>query len=605
MKWLAWGSVFVLWAAACATTEPIEASDVPTPPSPEAAPPPADAGTDVRAEASVKPEAGGGDSSFVAPAPIVSAMTPLKATAGGVGPTLVVTGDKFVSWSVVRVDGADLPTTFVSQTKLQAQLPASRIDNAGILQIDVFTAAPGGGKSANLGFLVENPIPVLASIAPSSVQVGSGDMILTLNGTNFSKSPKVTFDNVDLVIQSVTANVLTATVPAALVAVAGSRPVTVANPAPGGGKSSTIAFIVTNPQAITVTGVSPTTALVGSGNVTLTIAGAGFVQGSGGSGSSVSFNGVNIPTTVTDQTQMSATIPAALLTTSGTFPIVVTNPPPGGGVSSPVTFEVQNPAPSITKLQPNTAFYGGSDKKISVLGTGFVPQSVVRVANTDVTTTFVSGNELEALVPAPKLAALGTLGIHVHSPGPGGGDSATSPLLVVCDPSGVDVALGAAGDVTTVFTSFSTAPTAPPLNAGVCPTSLATTRTPQPYRTWVVQNNQPQSLTLSAWAVCSTGTLSEDDALLAIYKRPTPPATDGERLQCATVMSEGSFGSYPAGATYKSPESNGSSWCPGLTKANGGGVALAACEKAVVFTMPYDASSIYYTPPYALRLKVE
>jgi hypothetical protein len=131
---------------------------------------------------------------------------------------------------------------------------------------------------------------------------------------------------------------------------------------------------------------------------------------------------------------------------------------------------------------------------------------------------------------------------------------------------------------------------------------LATSRTPQPARTWVVQNNQASAVTLSAYAVCSVGSVSEDDAFMAIYKRPTPPATDPDRLQCATVMSEGPLGN---AGDYRSPEANGSDWCPGLTKANGGGVALSACERAVVLITPYDVNSTVYTPPYAVRIKTE
>ena len=56
--------------------------------------------------------------------------------------------------------------------------------------------------------------------------------------------------------------------------------------------------------------------------------------------SKVRWNGTDLVTTVVSQTTLRAVIPAALLTTAGTFNITVTNPAPGGGTSSPEPFFV-------------------------------------------------------------------------------------------------------------------------------------------------------------------------------------------------------------------------------------------------------------------------
>jgi len=106
-------------------------------------------------------------------------------------------------------------------------------------------------------------------------------------------------------------------------------------------------------------------------------------------------------------------------------------------------------------------------------------------------------------------------------------------------------------------------------------------------------------VTLSAWAVCADG--KQDDAFLTFYRRPTPPANDNERLACTGQISEGT--AWAAG--YSSPEAGASSFCPGLTKANGGGITLAVCEKVVVHMQPYFASNATYPPPPTLRLKPE
>ena len=69
------------------------------------------------------------------------------------------------------------------------------------------------------------------------------------------------------------------------IATAGTYPVTVTNPAPGGGTSSAMNFSVGNPVP-TITSLSPTSVAVGSGAQTLTINGTGFL-----STSTVSYNG--------------------------------------------------------------------------------------------------------------------------------------------------------------------------------------------------------------------------------------------------------------------------------------------------------------------------
>lgn len=600
MKRFLWGIWLACALAACPAQEedatPIAETTPDASPIPDAGPDPKTV-PDARPDAEKRQDVAPPDSSFVAPAPGLSAMAPMKAIAGGLGLSLVLAGNHFVSWSVVRADGADLPTTYVSETEIHALLPAVRIENAGVLQIDVFTTTPGGGKSTTLGFLVENPLPLLTAISPSSVEVNSADLPITVTGGSFAKTAKVSFDGVDLALTNVSVTSITATIPSTLLHASGSHAIIVSNPAPAGGKSSPIAFTVTNPQVVSVATVTPSHATVGSGDVTVQISGSGFVPAS-----YVSFNGINVSSSMIDQTQMSATIPAALLAGSGSFPLVVNNPAPGGGVSNPVQFEAWNAVPTATSLSPNTVYYGGADRKIAVLGTNFVPASTVLVDGSAVTTIYVSPNTLEAIIPAATLASLGTRGIVVRNGSPGGGDSTSQTLYIVCDPTGVDVALGPAGNMTTLFTDFATADKTAPIRAGKCPTTMSSTITPTPARAWVVQNNQSSPVTLSAWAVCSTDAIAEDDAFMTIYRRPTPPTTDADRLQCTGVVSEGANGT---AGDYRSPESNGSSWCPGLTKANGGGIGLAACERAVVWTMPYSMTSAYYTPPSAVRLKAE
>jgi hypothetical protein len=67
---------------------------------------------------------------------------------------LTVTGTDFVNGSVVRWNGADRSTTFISPTQLRATINAADIAAVGTAQVTVFSPAPGGGTSAARSFTI-------------------------------------------------------------------------------------------------------------------------------------------------------------------------------------------------------------------------------------------------------------------------------------------------------------------------------------------------------------------------------------------------------------------------------------------------------------------
>jgi hypothetical protein len=88
-----------------------------------------------------------------------------------------------------------------------------------------------------------NPVPTLASVTPSSVPLGS--FTLTLNGTNFVAGSQVLFGSTVLTTQFVSSMQLTAA-GTATTAQTGNVPITISNPAPGGGASNAISVTVVN-----------------------------------------------------------------------------------------------------------------------------------------------------------------------------------------------------------------------------------------------------------------------------------------------------------------------------------------------------------------------
>ncbi len=92
-------------------------------------------------------------------APVISSISPTSAEAASPSFTLVVTGTDFIKTSVVRWNGADRSTTFVSNTQLTAVIPSTDIASPGTANVTVWTPAPGGGESGSLPFTIYTVFP--------------------------------------------------------------------------------------------------------------------------------------------------------------------------------------------------------------------------------------------------------------------------------------------------------------------------------------------------------------------------------------------------------------------------------------------------------------
>ena len=65
-----------------------------------------------------------------------------------------ITGSYFIRQSVVRWNGGDRPTMFISGTELEAKIPAEDLKREGAAQVTVFNPAPGGGTSNGAAFTI-------------------------------------------------------------------------------------------------------------------------------------------------------------------------------------------------------------------------------------------------------------------------------------------------------------------------------------------------------------------------------------------------------------------------------------------------------------------
>ncbi len=364
------------------------------------------------------PIPGGGTSAPVTfnvrnPVPAVEAILPSGAIAGDPTLTITLRGRGFVSGAVVRLGGASLMTTFGSQTELTAVVPASALTTSGERPITVVNPAPGGGESGPLPFTVSNPVPAISSATPSSANVSDAPFVLTLRGSGFNSATQVTFDGVAAMVTVVSASEIRVSVSAAMVPAGGSKLVRVTNPEPGGGSAETTIAIANS--AAVLTAISPSTASTGSGAVTLTLSGTGFLNGA-----TVRFGGIERPGTFISSTAIAFGVTASELAVAGPKNVSVQNPL--AIPSNAITFSVLNPMPVISALAPLSSPINTS-VTLTLTGTAFVRNATVAVDGIAISTTFVSPTQLVATLPAARIPVAGNYAVTVVQPAPGGGTS--------------------------------------------------------------------------------------------------------------------------------------------------------------------------------------
>jgi hypothetical protein len=525
------------------------------------------------------------------PTPSVAALSPVSTVAvtstTGSGLSLTVTGSGFSEAAVVNFGSRALTPTVVGVGSVRVTVPLTALTTAGSVPVSVTNPAPGGGASSSNAFTVTNPNVSLTKCTPTSITVGAGATALTIDGTGFVSGSKVSFNGKDVTTTYGSPTKLTAQLPSTALTTTGSFPVSVTNPAPGGGVSAPLTVTVVNPSPAVST-LAPSSSTVGAGATALKVTGSGFVKGS-----RVRVDATEATTTYVSATEVAATLSATQLSVAKTIAVTVLNPTPGGGTSSVATFTVGNPLPTIVGLSPSVATAGASETTLTVTGTKFVSTSVVQADATDLPTTFKSSTELSAKLPASKLISVGTISVKVRNPSPGGGTSSGAAFTISaaaapCDSTGVTYPLASASSVTVPFT-FASGPLGPFASQGtstgtyVCPLSaFDLTAGAQKFGYAVVQNATATPMFLSAEAICTS---IDDDSFMAFYRNTKAvPASDAALMACSGYVAEGSGGS---GGRTSSLNTGPSSFCPGLTVANGGAIKLESCESLVIVLQPY------------------
>jgi IPT/TIG domain len=180
--------------------------------------------------------------------PVITSISPASGVVGSSADiTLTVSGTNFVATDVITYNGTVLTTTYTG-SQLTATLTSDNLGTEGVASVAVQTTTPNIA-SPSVQFPIgpsSNPAPHLSSVSPTSTAMGSlppgGYLLLTGSGfvpgsvANFNGSPRPTGYS--------TSTQLAVGVLASDVATGGTVAVTVVNPNPGGGTSSSQNFTI-------------------------------------------------------------------------------------------------------------------------------------------------------------------------------------------------------------------------------------------------------------------------------------------------------------------------------------------------------------------------
>ena len=145
----------------------------------------------------------------------------------------------------------------------------------------------------------------------------------------------------------------------------------------GSGAANVTQPISNNPLPSLVS-LSPSSVTAGASDFTLGVTGSGFITSS-----VVRWNGSNRPTTLGDSSHLNATISAADIANAGMASVSVSNPTPGGGVSTIMDFTIAE-KPAIEISPDDLTLDQGATRQFTATVTG--------MSNTDVAWSVQEGN---------------------------------------------------------------------------------------------------------------------------------------------------------------------------------------------------------------------
>jgi hypothetical protein len=206
-------------------------------------------------------------------APVITSIRPFTVQEGSSSFTLTVNGSNFVPGATVQwaENGATttLTTSFVSSSQLLANVPSFllTVGHAGTVSVTVSQTVNGSTLTSNVALFTITPFspsiaPVITSLSPTSMVVGSSGFTLTVNGSNFVHGATVQWTangvTTPLATSFVSGSQLLVSVPSSLLTVVGPASITVTQVVNGSTlTSNAAAFSVTSSSSmLTATGLN-------------------------------------------------------------------------------------------------------------------------------------------------------------------------------------------------------------------------------------------------------------------------------------------------------------------------------------------------------------
>ncbi|HOB54327.1 MAG TPA: RHS repeat-associated core domain-containing protein [Acidobacteriota bacterium] len=358
--------------------------------------------------------------------PVITLLTPAQVTAGSTGVELLVYGRPLDATCLVRIDGNVMAATFHDwlPPALGVMLPDSFTAVGGVHEVVLHN--PAVGDSDPVPFtVVDNPgTPVIVSLAPPEVPLGSAGPELTVFAWQVQDGATILLDGVELPTTLIPADggypaELTAVLPADVTATTGARAVTVRNPGPPPADSAAVSVQIVDRDPM-ILDVYPRELPQGGLDIVINTL-ADPID----SNSIVWVNDIACEThlwrTFDMPPTLDAWVPDALLTELGALQVTVVNPGPPLRESPPSVIQVVAGVPMIAALTPAEVQAGSAGVTLRVDGGPFHADSVVWTDSYEVPTIYHEDGDsiwLTAELDAALLEHGGFLPIQVYNPTP-------------------------------------------------------------------------------------------------------------------------------------------------------------------------------------------
>ena len=352
---------------------------------------------------------------------------------------------------------------------LTASATGYNLSAPATIQITADANGNTGGSSRNNNFTATLQTPVITTVQPAGIVVGSGSTTLVVVASPISPNGQIIFDGNPLVTTLTTASTtgmassvssgtgqtvpaLQATIDSSLLAGTHQASIVVQTRDTASTAQSLpyVLGVGTTAPVLLSFGPLPSPLIAGCcplGNsnpgLTTTISGTGFLQGvtvqinvgTAGTTNTLGTLGPGSGVTFVSPTSIQVTIPPQFLAIGAFLNVTVTNPAPTVGASNALPLTVFNPAAVVTSITPANANVeleaNAPALPLTANGFGFQPGATLTVGGTTIALDLTqpeTANSISGLIPSTLIQIGGPVPVTVVNPDPVVGTPTAVPL---------------------------------------------------------------------------------------------------------------------------------------------------------------------------------